>query len=282
MDEQELLYIINSVNSSWSKDYVIRYLYVKLAPYFRRDIKYFLASEEDKYKQFSQGFINRGRDVVCSTLSDYYVELFQTFGIRAKKIIANDKDIPLFAVIVEGDHGWFFMDILQDLFNNQYGLMTTDFGVIPHYDTLINNYPFLEQLPNEYICKIDDDLNIPEKLNDYYNNLHLVMTNRHKCREFLSLESDTCLERFTKKMEFSNQQLINLGNVNGPIERIRVYWLIERMLFFKAEKRNLKMWLSRDYEFPRVHIEYTDFGTNEKILYQEIEKDKQYELKRIY
>lgn len=42
------------------------------------------------------------------------------------------------------------------------------------------------------------------------------------------------------------------------------------------------MWLSRDYEFPRVQIEYTDFGTNEKVLYQEVKKDKQYKLERLF
>ncbi|MDE5888520.1 MAG: hypothetical protein K2H20_00715, partial [Bacilli bacterium] len=62
---EEIQRIINSVNLSWSKDYIIRYLYVNLAPFFKRDLKYFLASDEEKYRQYQQGFINRGFDIVC-------------------------------------------------------------------------------------------------------------------------------------------------------------------------------------------------------------------------
>lgn len=282
MEKQELEQIINSVNSTWSKDYIIRYLYVKLAPYFRRDIKYFLASEDEKYKQFSQGFINRGRNIVCSTLADYYVKLYNSFGIKAKKIIADSKKIPLFAVIVEGDHGWFFMDTLKDLFNNQYGLKTTEFGVIPYYETINKNYPFLESWSEEYLNEVDLGLDLPEKLDDTLDKLHLEMTNRHTCKKRLGLESNSRIERFIRKMEFSNDELINIGRVDGSCERLRVYWLVEDIIFFKAEKKNLKMWLNQDYEIPRVQIEYTDFYTNESVLYQEIKKDKQYKLERIY
>ena len=57
--EKEILEIVNQVKPDWSKDLIIRFLYIKLAPCFRRDLQYFLATEEEKYNQFSQGFINR-------------------------------------------------------------------------------------------------------------------------------------------------------------------------------------------------------------------------------
>ena len=125
----EMQKIINNVDKSWSKDLIIRYLYVRLAPFFKRDLKYFLASEEEKYKEYEKGFINRGFDIVCSTLADYYVDLFSSLGINAKKIVANSAKIPLFALIVEGDNGWYFLDPINDLFSNQYGLETTEFGI---------------------------------------------------------------------------------------------------------------------------------------------------------
>lgn len=278
MKDSEMETIINNVKTNWSKDHTIRYLYIKLAPFFQRDLKYFLATEEEKFKEYSQGFINRGRNIVCSTLADYYVELFQIFGIRAKKIAANSAKIPLFTVIVEGDHGWFFIDPLTDLFNNQYGLKTTEFGAIPHYKTLEKNYPFLEKLPKEYIDKIDEDLKLPKTLDDYFRNLHLEMTNRHLIRKKFKTENE--IEIFRNKMEFSNQELINLGKVNGPFERIKLYLFLERVLFFKKEKRNLKIWLNKDYEIPRAQLEYTNFNTGDSTLYQEIKEDNQYVLKR--
>lgn len=34
MITKEMMEIINSVDKSWPKDYIVRYLYVKLAPFF--------------------------------------------------------------------------------------------------------------------------------------------------------------------------------------------------------------------------------------------------------
>lgn len=282
MEEADVEQVINSVQANWSKDYIIRYLYVKLAPYFRRDLKYFLATEEEKFQQFSQGFINRGRDIVCSTLADYYVNLYQAFGIEAKKIAANSATIPLFAVIVHGDHGWFYIDPLNDLFNNQYGLKTTEFGTIPHYKTLATNYPDLEKLPKEYLAEIDKGLGINETLDAYFNKLHLEMTNRHSCRKRFDLDTNSREEFFISKMEFSSDNLLNLGKVNGSLERIRLYLFLERILFFKAEKRNLKIWLNQDYEIPRPQIEYISFDNGNSILYQEVKEDNKFLLKRLH
>ena len=73
---QEITHLLKQVQSSWPKDVIIRYLYIKLAPCFKRDLKYFLAPEEVKEAEYAQGFINRFPDVVCSTLADFYVNLF--------------------------------------------------------------------------------------------------------------------------------------------------------------------------------------------------------------
>lgn len=71
-----------------------------MAPFFQRDLNYFLASDEEKMAQYNTGFINRGTKIVCSTLADFYVNLYEVFGIRSKKIAANSAEIPLFAIIV--------------------------------------------------------------------------------------------------------------------------------------------------------------------------------------
>lgn len=77
--------IINQVKSNWSKDLIIRYLYIKLAPFFKRDLKYFLASQEEKENQYKQGFINRFPNIVCSTLADYYVEYLNNLVLMLKR-----------------------------------------------------------------------------------------------------------------------------------------------------------------------------------------------------
>ena len=80
----KIIETINQIQSSWTKDQTIRFLYIKLAPYVKRDLVYFLSSDEDKYKEFQQGFINRFPNVVCSTLADFYVKVFNELGINSK------------------------------------------------------------------------------------------------------------------------------------------------------------------------------------------------------
>ncbi len=281
MPTEEMKQVIESVNPSWPKDYIIRYLYVNLAPFFRRDVIYFLGSEEQKWQEYSQGFINRGRNIVCSTLADYYVNLYHTFGIDAKKVVANSAKIPLFAVIVEGDNGWFFIDPITDLFPNQYDLKTTEFGKIPHYKTLNSNYPFLTTLRDEYLEEMDQDLKIRKPLDDYFERLHIEMTNRNSVYQRFQLEKGKRLDLFEKKMEFANDNLINLGTVNGPFERNRLYLFLERIIFFKNEKRNVRIALDTSTPNITPQIEYTDFSTGSSILYTEAKENGKYVLQKI-
>ncbi len=282
LETAEMKAIICSVDTLWPKDYIIRFLYIRLAPFFQRDLKYFLSTDEEKYQEFSQGFINRGMNIVCSTLADYYVELYASFGIRAKKVAANSARIPLFTVIVEGDTGYFYIDPLNDLFNNQYNLRTTEFGVVSHYKTLNNNYPFLQSLKSDYLNQIDSDLNLLETADNFFKDLHLKMTNRNFIRNHFNVEDNEKEKIFEYKMIFSSAELINLGKVSGAFERIQMYLFIEKMIFFKEEKKNLKIWLNKKYDFPRPSIEYTNFSTGNSVAFEEVEEKGQYVLKRLY
>lgn len=278
--EKEIDRIISEIKATWSKDEIIRFLYVKLAPFFKRDLNYFMAEDDEKYRQYQQGFINRGFDIVCSTISDYYVKLFSEFGIEAKKVAANSAKIPLFAVIVKGNHSWFYIDPLNDLFHNQYGLNTTEFGVLPHYKTLNNNYPFLDVLPSEYVRDIDKKIQLPETLDSFFQELHMEMTERNYVFDFFGLEKEDYTALFDKKIEFINKYLLNKGQVNGPFERISLYLFLERMLFFKKEKKNILIKLVKEDLQYIPYIEYANHNKNQVSSYIEEEKDGNYTLVR--
>ena len=174
----EIIQIINQVNKNWSKDLIIRFLYIKLAPYFQRDLLYFLATDDEKFSQYQQGFINRFPYIVCSTLADFYVDLFKQFDIKAEKVISNSAKIPLFALIVEGEQGSYFLDPLSDLFSNQYNLRPYFFGVIPRYKTINKSHPEMVQLPKEYVNELDTELDLNHFLDDYFNTLHISLTDK--------------------------------------------------------------------------------------------------------
>lgn len=269
---------INQVKSTWSKDLIIRYLYIKLAPFFKRDLLYFLSDQDTKQYEYEQGFINRFPNIVCSTLSDFYVDLFHEFGINAKKIIANSAKIPLFAVIVEGDLGWYFLDPLSDLFSNQYGLKPYFFGIIPRYNTTCTNYPELVKLPDEYVEELDQELNI-KYLDPYFARLHQILTNRRDANEFFGIPRNSNIDIKERKIEFYNSDLINLGSVNGLFERAQLYKYLNDRIFNRGEKRFTKVRLLGELGNHRINIELTNI--DEIITYEEEKQDSKYVLKKI-
>lgn len=260
--------IINQVKNTWSKDLIIRFLYIKLAPFVKRDLQYFLASDEERLQQYSLGFINRFPDIVCSTLADYYVELFNGFGINAKKVIATSSKIPLFAVIVEGDYGFYFLDPLNDLFSNQYGLRPYFFGVIPRYRTLRANHPEITQLEKEYVSELDEELNI-KYLNEYFKALEPILKNRQRAREFFGYDKNENIDLKERKYKFINDRFINLGSVSGSFERALMYKYLSERLLNHTERRFTTTTLTGGLSNPHVEIE---IKTKEGVILLEEEK----------
>lgn len=271
--------VINQVKSSWSKDLIIRFLYVKLAPYFQRDLLYFLATDVEKEMQYKQGFINRFPNVVCFTLADFYVDLFKQFGIDAKKVIANSAKIPLFAVIVKGDYGWYFIDPLSDLFSNQYGLRPYFFGIIPRYKTICHNHPEMVKLSHEYMTELDITLDI-NYLDDFFSNLHQILTNRRDAKEFFGFPREVMIDLKERKLQFYNDTLINLGNVNGPYERAQLYKYLNDRILNRSEKRFTKVRLIGGLDNSHISIELINHEGS--LLYEEEKQDSKYVLTKEY
>ena len=289
MITEEMMEIINSVDKSWPKDYIVRYLYVKLAPFFERDLGYFLASEEEKYEQYKKGFIKNGRHIVCSTFADFYVSLFQSFGIRAVKVAANSAKIPLFAVVVVGEQGLFYIDPLGDLFHNQYGLKTTEFGIVPRYQTVNRKYAGLTLLSPDYLNQMDMDLHLYSNdttLNDFFSHLHQKMTNRNAVSKYFDIDKKDLVGLFVARMNYANDHLINLGCVNGPFDRIKLYMFLEDQLFFGFEKSNITIKIDPKDENHRRLIDYsvkdkiTDKIIDKAGFVEERKEDKTFILKR--
>ncbi len=276
---QEILAIIDQIQSDWSLDMVIRFLYRELAPCFQRDLLYFLSSEEEKMMQYQAGFINRFPKICCSTLADFYVNLFQELGISAKKIIATSSKIPLFAILVEGEKGWYFLDPLSDLFSNQFGLKPYFFGVIPRYKTTKMNHPELVEISQEYISSLDTKLNLDPYLDDFFQKFHLELANRNRAYEYFQVERGNHVDLIEKKLELYNEKFINLGNVPGIYERALLYRYLNDRLLNHSEKRDVCVHICDAFEHP--YIAYEIVKNEETIFYKEENENGQYILKRI-
>lgn len=230
MDDRQQ--VIESVDKAWTKDLIIRYLYVKFANFFERDLEFFFADIESQVKYVNNLPSHIGRKVICLSLCQYFQEVFEIFNINSKIVPTNDKIIPHYALIVEGSYGWYYIDPLKDLMNNQAGFRTAYYGIIPNSKSMIKlrDYSFLITLSLDYVKEMDDFLELyPDGvLNDYLEKIHLELTT-NKAYIFLGSYLNRDLSNFDRrmlykmKMIFLNQMLINKASIPGKIERAQFY-----------------------------------------------------------
>lgn len=281
MNEQ-IAEILRQVKFDWPKDYIIRFLYVKLAPIFQRDLDYFLASDEEKLRQFNKGFINKVPYIVCATISDFYVEIFKKFGIKAERVRANSAKIPLFALVVQGDKGLYFLDPLGDLFRNQYGLRPNNFGVIPRYKTINASHPNLVGLEHAYIDTIDSALGLQtlyDALHGFMNHLHTKLASRNSAYDYFNLDRDSTFNLTQRKLQFYSDKLINIGNVKGPFERALLYAYLNGKLLDRRERQCVTVKINENRNDPSLRIKVV--RNNNEASYQECFEDNKYVLKRM-
>lgn len=279
---EKIAEILRQVKFDWPKDYIIRFLYVKLAPLFQRDLDYFLASEDEKFRQYEAGFINKTPYIVCATISDFYVEIFKRFGIKAERVVANSAKIPLFAVVVYGDKGLYFLDPLNDLFRNQYGLRPNYFGIIPRYRTINTSHPNLVNLDHAYIDRIDSALGLQtlyDSLHGLFKHLHTKLASRNSAYDFFGLDRDSTFNLTQRKLEFYNDKLINIGQVKGPFERALLYAYLNGKLLDRRERQNINVKINEDRDDTSLKIKLVH-GKNEA-TYQECFEEDKYVLKRL-
>ncbi len=282
--DDKLKEILSKIDNSWSKDLIIRYLYIKISSLVQRDLLYFCATEEEKYLQYKMGFINRFPYIVCSTLSDYFVELFKTFEIKAWKIIANSAKIPLFALVVEGDLGLYFLDPINDLFSNQYGLKPQNFAVVPHYKTLKSKCPNLTSVPKEYILELDQTIFKQEKVlyrDEMIKELSNHLTQRNSASSFFQISKADRVLLTQYKLQYFSDNLINLGEVKGPFERNKLYMYLFDNLLSRNENRQVKVYLGDQIgQKANVYIKINK-DPEHFILYKEEKENDEYKLKLV-
>lgn len=283
---EKAMNIINSINTNWSKDEIIRFVYVSLAPLFERDLTYFLSPKDIQLQAYRKGFKLTGSSVVCETICEFYLDIFQYLNITAKMITTNEKEVPHYALIVEGDNGWFYIDPLKDLFANQYGLETSFYGVIPNskYSTVQRDYPYLVTFSKKKLRQEDEKLGLQANgiyLSDFFDCLHPEITDRNKARKYLGIkDSYDCMESVDKKLHFISDNFINYGNVPGLYERKLMYdYLFSKVL--DHSERSIT-----DAYFKIINCEHVIRisavkGENPEMLYEEQKENSKYVLKRL-
>jgi len=282
---EDMLKVIASVDRSWPRDYIIRFLYINLAYCFERDIHFFLATKEEQLAQYKKGFIKHEKYIVCSTLIDHYIKALAVFGIKARKITATSTQIPLFAMIVEGQLGYYFLDPLNDLFRIQYGLKTCYFGRHSPYKLVKDNHPYLRSIDEDYLKKIDSDLKVhPNNINtsDIFDVLREEVIVRSISSRFFDVDPNDSYGLTIKKLEFIKDHLINLGKVEGIIERNMMYGFIRGKLFDRLERSHTDVVFNFDEPFNIKTNFVVSYPNHEQIVFEDYTDSKgQFKLERI-
>lgn len=275
----EIRNTLNSVSPTWDKDQITRFLYKELANYVKRDLLYFLQPDEIKYSEYSCGFIDRFPNIACKPLSKFYCAAYHEFDIDATVVAANSAAIPLYGLIVSGMQGYYFLNPLEDLFLNQYGLMPHAFGYNPHFKTINRNYPNIVKLDDDYLSCIDQSLGFTY-LDDYFLALKPIMKNHTSACRLLNIENpQNNRDIREKKLEYFANNFINIGNVNGYFERAQLYKYLNDTFFNKREKRYTKI-VIEDGLTPSPYISYTILRRDGNITYHEEKTSSGYVLRK--
>ena len=271
--EKNLRELLNSVSLSWGKDSKIRFLYVKLANFVKRDLQYFLQEDAEKERQYSCGFMNRFPNIVCYTLAEFYCTVFHEFGIEAYVVQANSATIPSFVVVVKGELGYYVLNPLEDLLLNQYGLMPKAFGYIPRYKTINDQYPSLVRLPEEYISDLDKGLDFIFR-DAYFKTTGPLMKEFKDACAILKIEEPPLNKDIREnKVSFFSKELINQGNVHGIFERALLYQFLNETFLNRRERNHVKVIIENGLS-ERPFLSYTILRRDGNSVYHE-EKTKE-------
>ena len=279
---------LNSVSPYWGKDQVLRFLYRNLAEYAQRDLQFFMLDVDGKKAKLDEGYVDIFPNVICFTLANFYCTVFNEFGIDAKVVQANSFIVPLFGVVAQGEYGNYFLNPLEDLVLNQYGLMPKAFGIIPKFKTIRASYPDLVKLSAEYIASLDNSLNFTF-LDDYINEMRTEIRNYKDSCKFFKIDQDKYPKEYDKKgrpksfdirehkVRLFSSDFINIGNVHGTFDRALLYQFLNDSFLNRIEKKYVKV-LVEDGFSEHPFISYNILKENGVISYYEEKTESGYVL----
>lgn len=278
---------IRTIDPSWPKDLIIRALYVRLAPFFQRDISYFLADTTTQVEMYKKDFAGTKPQGVCKTLCEFYQKLLMRFDIDSKLIKVNNNAVPHFALLACGEGGkWIFIDPLKDLVKNQTHMKTRYFGQNPEEDvySITDLHPNSKVLDDEYLKEMDEFLGHIENgiyydafLSILHNELSVVKAKERILAIGYPSDIDNSEDLIDAKIWTMSKFLINTCSVPGPYERVQFYRRLRAAIFNKSEIGKIKVvvektgdiYLNRDFNGITIRYKEEQCDTIKKLVLKE-------------
>lgn len=279
---QKINSFVKQVPHFGKKDLTIYYIYRNLSSFFQRDITYFNSNASDQLAFYQKGFVMKGTDVVCKTICQYYGRVLKHFHINFKIIKTNEKIVPHFAMIVNGDNGWYYIDPLKDLLANQMGFFPQFFGVILNYGLVPSKYPNLIKLNEEYIQKLAVQTNnLPYgHFTDFFINLLHEEFFQKPTQEIFNGAIDE-FSIILMKLKFISQHLININSIPGLYERRQYYSYLKSKIFNRPECEKIQI-ETKDSNYIQISVFKSNNSNDPSVIFQEARNENnQYVLNRI-
>ena len=283
---QEIIFKVQQ--SNWNTDYAIRYVVVSISRLVKRDSVFFLIPESERLDLLKNADYHKDYpNVICKTLHELIRDVLATLGIKSTVVQATNTTIPLFALIVEGEHNRYFVDALHDLFRSQYRIRPVSYGarIRSNTSTIDNNKYNLVDLPLDYIEEMDIGTGLINKeyFSDTINKIKPTLIDRNKTKDFFRKDGEyideiSGYDLLKRKIKFVSDNYLNLYPMHGPIERAGLHVYLRSNVFNKSEKTNFYVGNRTDKENNPVYVQikygpynitFEEVMENDKYLLQE-------------
>lgn len=286
INKPEIQEIINTVQSHRNRntDYAIRYVVVMISRLVKRDVNFFFSTEEEKIKQLQFKTYNDYPNVICKTLSELIRDVLYLLWINSKVVIATNTKVPLYALIVEGENGKYFIDALHDLFRSQHRIQPDSYWAYNKSNTIIVQDKDLTILSLDDIRCMDIDMKLIESqyFNDYIENIKQNLIDRNKAKLFFTLQWNDAYELLKHKIGYISESYLNVFPIEWPLERVAFHVYLRSNLYNKSEKDKFR--IKNDEDDPNypviIRIQYGRLFLTYKEIIKYSENWRKYLLKK--
>ena len=266
---QRIIYTV--LDHNWNTDYAIRYVTVEISKLVQRDLSFFQLRDEEKLQVVpTLQYETTYPYVMCKSLHLLIKDVLDYIGIDSKLVQATNSNVPLYALVVDGEHGRYFIDALNDLAKVQYRIQPVTYG-----NYIVSKHSLLDPsklmtLSHNTIREMDLDLGVIE--NEYFSDSIERMKSKYIDRNqaMRYFEAEDSLDLVQKKISQLSDQFLNCYPVKGPLERVALHVYFRNQLFNKSERERYRVHLG---ETENQVILLIDFG-GYTMMYEEVKEKK--------
>lgn len=231
-----------------SKVTLMRYIYLELGKTYKRNTNFFYGTDEEKEKIYNGKKVDEDTSIICKSIGEIYVKVFQQAGIQASCVNKETKSpFPHIDIIASPDGGehCYYMNPMDDLYRIQGRLKTKRFG------NKTSKYKGLDSFSEEELRKMDGQLGYTFKglyMDEFFDMVREEFMNRTKMKEYILEQNPQLTNRdLTKdmilecKLDFIMKYITEFEKMQGYIELKKYQKEVFGKLLNQTERRKIKI-----------------------------------------